>query len=93
MLCCLIANRVDAQDSQSRAAFKERNWDTGKATSLSQEALAEKARLHRTYIGMVERAERNVSVDKLDQIATALAIRASQLLQQAERMREAKVRT
>lgn len=70
-------------------AIRERR----QATGLSQEALAEKARLHRTYIGMVERAERNVSVDKLDQIATALAIRASQLLQQAERMREAKART
>jgi len=59
---------------------------------MSQEALAEKARLHRTYIGMVERAERNVSVDKLDQIATALAVRASVLLQHAERLRESRSR-
>lgn len=63
------------------------------ATGLSQEALAEKAHLHRTYISMVERAERNVSVDALDGIATALAVRASQLLQQAERLRESRSRT
>jgi len=70
------------------AAIRERR----EATGLSQEALAEKARLHRTYISMVERAERNVSVDKLDLIASALTVRASVLLQQAERMREARVR-
>ncbi len=70
------------------AAIRERR----QATGLSQEALAEKARLHRTYIGMVERAERNVSVDKLDQIATALAVRASALLLQAERKRATRSR-
>ena len=70
------------------AAIRERR----QASGLSQEALAEKARLHRTYISMVERAERNVSVDALDLIASALAVRASVLLQQAERMRESRVR-
>ena len=70
------------------AAIRERR----QATGLSQEAVAEKARLHRTYIGMVERAERNVSVDKLDQIATALAVRASALLLQAERKRATRSR-
>jgi transcriptional regulator with XRE-family HTH domain len=70
------------------AAIRERR----QASGLSQEALAEKARLHRTYISMVERAERNVSVDALDLIANALTVRASVLLQQAERMREARVR-
>jgi transcriptional regulator with XRE-family HTH domain len=69
-------------------AIRERR----QASGLSQEALAEKARLHRTYISMVERAERNVSVDALDKIAGALAVRASVLLLQAERMRESRVR-
>lgn len=59
------------------------------AHGLSQAALAEKADLHRTYISMVERAERNISVDKLEQIAAALATRASALLKRAEGLRSA----
>ncbi len=42
---------------------------------------------------MVERAERNISVDKLEQIATALATRASMLLQRAERLRDPRGRS
>ncbi|MEB3277995.1 MAG: helix-turn-helix transcriptional regulator [Lyngbya sp.] len=48
---------------------------------LSQEKLAEKADLHRTYIGAIERGERNVSLDNIVAIAHALGVSASQLLE------------
>jgi transcriptional regulator with XRE-family HTH domain len=46
----------------------------------SQEKLAEKADLHRNYIGDIERGEENVSIDALRRIATALKVRLSDLV-------------
>lgn len=48
---------------------------------LSQEALAEKANLHRTYISDIERGQRNVSLENIYNIAVALEIEPYMLLQ------------
>lgn len=52
---------------------------------LSQEALAAESGLHRTYISLVERGHRNISVDALAQIAEALGVYPSRLMADAEK--------
>ncbi|MCD4812726.1 helix-turn-helix domain-containing protein [bacterium] len=47
---------------------------------LSQEKLAELADLHRNYIGMIERAERNVTLMNAAKIAKALKLRVRDLI-------------
>lgn len=51
-----------------------------KAAGLSQEQLAAKAGLHRTYIGMIERSEKNITLLNLEKIAIALNIDITKLL-------------
>lgn len=48
---------------------------------LSQEDLADKCKLHRTYISDIERAQRNISIDNIEKIALALGVPASRLLE------------
>jgi transcriptional regulator with XRE-family HTH domain len=55
-----------------------------RALGLSQEALAEMTGLHRTYIGSVERGERNVCVDNMQLIAEALGVELVALLSRTE---------
>jgi len=43
------------------------------AKGLSQEALAELAELHRTYVSSVERCERNITLDSVERLAKALS--------------------
>lgn len=51
-----------------------------KAKGFSQEAFADECGLHRTYVGAIERAERNVSIDNIERMANALAIPGYELL-------------
>jgi transcriptional regulator with XRE-family HTH domain len=55
------------------------------ANGLSQEELAAEAGLHRTYISLVERGRRNITVDALSQIAEALGVYPSRLIAEAEK--------
>jgi len=52
-----------------------------KRLGISQEVLAERSELHRTYIGGIERGERNVSLENIVRIARALQITPSKLLE------------
>jgi transcriptional regulator with XRE-family HTH domain len=47
---------------------------------ISQEQLAEAAGLHRTFVGSVEREERNISLDNLERLAYALDVDVSLLV-------------
>ena len=51
---------------------------------VSQDVLAELAGLHRTYIGSVERGERNLTLKNISAIALALGKTGSGLLERAE---------
>ena len=75
---CDDARTVPKQSLRVRfaASVRARRADCG----WSQEVLAERAGLHRTYISSIERAERNVSIDNIERIATALGVGASDLL-------------
>jgi transcriptional regulator with XRE-family HTH domain len=50
---------------------------------LSQEALADLVDLHRTYVGSIERSERNVSLDNVEKLASALKVDISELLSES----------
>lgn len=53
--------------------------DLRRSLNLSQEDLAEAADLHRTYIGMIERGEKNATLTSIDRIAKALNVKISDL--------------
>jgi len=61
-------------------AFGARIRELRTARGLSQEQLAELTGFHRTYIGMVERGERNLSLSNVGVFADTFGINASELL-------------
>jgi len=72
----------------NRRAIRERFGDAvrrrRRELGLSQEGLAERAHLHRTYLSDVERGNRNPSLESITRIAAALDLEPSALLRLAE---------
>jgi transcriptional regulator with XRE-family HTH domain len=50
--------------------------------NLSQEDLAARVGVHRTYIGMIERAEKNITLKNIEKIASALKIKIYELFKE-----------
>ena len=70
---------MDSKD-EILVRFGERVRQERKVKGLSQEELAEKAGVHRTYIGMIERGEKNITLTNIRKIASALGVSISDLL-------------
>lgn len=68
----LSRNPNDVLAKKLRALRNARSW--------SQEKLAETCNLHRTYIGAIERGERNVTLNTLYDIASALGLSPAELI-------------
>ncbi len=77
--CCM--ERSGTQDIRLVLAHNVRELRHSKG--MSQEALAEVCGLHRTFIGIVERGESNISLANIDKIAIALGVEAACLLARA----------
>lgn len=59
--------------------FGQRIREYRKNLWFSQEELASKAWLHRTYIGIIERWEKNVCIENIEKIAKALNVKVKDL--------------
>ncbi len=73
----MLANKATPK---ARMIFAKKLKEFRVSKGLSQEELADIAGLHRTYIGSVERGERNISIDNIERLASALDIKIKDLL-------------
>lgn len=63
----------------TRKQLAKRIRDLRKKVGMSQEELGFASGLHRTYIGSIERAEQNVSVDNIHKLAKGLKVTVEEL--------------
>jgi transcriptional regulator with XRE-family HTH domain len=70
---------MESREAQIQKQFGERVRELRKQQGLSQEALALACDLDRTYIGGVERGERNISLLNIYKIAEALRVNVGEL--------------
>jgi len=71
-----------APPSKLRKVFGDNIRAARKRIGISQEELADRANVHRTFVGAVERAEVNISLDNIDRISAALETEPSDMLRQ-----------
>ncbi len=78
------ATRSKKTQQRKSGAFGEKVRELRKEKGLSQEDLSFKADLHRTYIGMIERAEKNITLINIEKIAKALNVDIKELFNEAK---------
>lgn len=64
----------------ARQCFAQNLRHLRTSQGISQEELAYRSGLHRTYVGSVERGERNISIDNMERLANALSVDLASLL-------------
>lgn len=67
-------------NKQILTQFGKRVREERERKGYSQERLGELAKVHRTYIGMIERAEKNITLTNMEKIARALGKRVNELV-------------
>lgn len=77
-----MAAPSDRADDAGRRAFGLRVRALREAAALSQEALAARAGLHRTYVSSLERGRRNVGLDNVLRLAWALGVAPGRLFEE-----------
>ena len=68
-------------DREFLIEFGKKIQDLRKQLGLSQEELAYKAGFHRTYVGMIERGERNITLNNLKKLSKGLEVDIKDLFQ------------
>lgn len=76
-------NSIKMQKSPILEVFGQNVRNLRVEHGLSQEQLADKAGLHRTYVGMIERAEKNITLCNIEKLAKALNVKVSTLVNNA----------
>jgi transcriptional regulator with XRE-family HTH domain len=66
-------------NSELLVQFGQHICNLRKKQNLSQEGLAHKSNLHRTHIGMIERAERNITLINIEKLSNGLGVNIDEL--------------
>lgn len=80
-LYCLQLPRLDGMKLSARELVARNIRELRQERGWSQDELAARAGLHRTYIGTIERAEQSITVDSMEKLAAALSVKVARLLE------------
>ena len=81
-LHCLQVPRLLGMKMSARELVAKNIRELRQERGWSQDELAARAGLHRTYIGTIERAEQSITVDSMEKLAAALNVKVSRLLEE-----------
>lgn len=79
-----MTHGTDKAPEPHRIVFGDRVRELRLASGMSQEDLAEASGLHRTYVSSLERGQRNVGLDNIVALASALKIELSRLFKDGD---------